>query len=484
MNSLLAVLALAVPLGISVVLPEHGPTAVLASAPFAAVGALAAYRVKSDQNLLRLFIAGLLVRLIVGTFIFSAGLQDFFGGDAKTYDELGAMQLEVWQQGNEYFRSVLHDFSKGGGWGMVYMVAGLYGVIGRNMLAVQFINSVFGAATVVLVYLCAMHIFGNRGVARAAAVFVALYPSLVLWSCQGLKDGPIVFCLAVAMYTTLKLGDRISLAHMTALVASMLAILSLRFYIFYMLVAAVVGSFVIGIRSASTQNFARQLVAVAGIGLAMTYLGVLGTARTQIETFGNLERIQVSRSDLAQSAESGFGRDIDVSTTPGALAVIPLGSIYLLFAPFPWQLANLRQSITLPEMLVWWVSFPMLVLGLWFTLKYRLRQAMPIMIFTTMMTIGYSLFQGNVGTAYRQRAQILVFYFIFVAVGYVLLKERREDRLRQSSSHQAAADAARAKQEQRRAAQLARVERQKGRAPTTARVVADRPGRDEEKQEV
>jgi hypothetical protein len=33
-----------------------------------------------------------------------------------------------------------------------------------------------------------------------------------------------------------------------------------------------------------------------------------------------------------------------------------------------------------------------------------------------------------VGTAYRQRSQILVFYFIFVAVGGVLFKERREER--------------------------------------------------------
>jgi hypothetical protein len=35
-----------------------------------------------------------------------------------------------------------------------------------------------------------------------------------------------------------------------------------------------------------------------------------------------------------------------------------------------------------------------------------------------------------VGTAYRQRAQLLVFYFIFVAVGIVLLKERSEDKKR------------------------------------------------------
>ncbi len=55
----------------------------------------------------------------------------------------------------------------------------------------------------------------------------------------------------------------------------------------------------------------------------------------------------------------------------------------------------------------------------------------PIVIFTTMLTLAYSLFQGNVGTAYRQRSQLLVFYFIFVAVGAIILKERSEDRRRQ-----------------------------------------------------
>jgi hypothetical protein len=50
-----------------------------------------------------------------------------------------------------------------------------------------------------------------------------------------------------------------------------------------------------------------------------------------------------------------------------------------------------------------------------------------------MLTLAYSIFQGNVGTAYRQRSQVLVFYFIFVAVGAVLFKERREERAAQTA---------------------------------------------------
>jgi 4-amino-4-deoxy-L-arabinose transferase-like glycosyltransferase len=335
---------------------------------------------------------------------------------------------------------------------MVYLVAAIYGLVGRNMLAVQFFNAVVGAATAPVIFLCARHIFQNVRVAKLAAVSVAFYPSLVLWSSQGLKDGPIVFLLALTMLATLKLGERLSARYMLVLLLAMLAILSLRFYIFYMVAAAVCGAFVIGMRPLTTQSLARQVTIVLVLGLGFTYFGVLRTAGAQYELFGSLEGVQRSRADLARSANTGFGNDVDVSTASGALSVVPLGMAYLLFAPFPWQLASLRQSITLPEMIAWWAAFPLLVLGVWFTLSYRMRQALPILLFTTMLTLAYSIFQGNVGTAYRQRSQILVFYFIFVAVGAVLLKERHEERrLGQRLRRQAAADAVRVGREPARA---------------------------------
>jgi hypothetical protein len=102
-------------------------------------------------------------------------------------------------------------------------------------------------------------------------------------------------------------------------------------------------------------------------------------------------------------------------------------------------MTNLRQIITLPEMVVWWGSCPLLVLGLWYTIKFRLRQALPILIFSVMLTLAYSIFLGNIGTAYRQRSQLLVFYFIFVAVGFVLMKERAEDRAQQNVLNRAEA---------------------------------------------
>jgi hypothetical protein len=70
---------------------------------------------------------------------------------------------------------------------------------------------------------------------------------------------------------------------------------------------------------------------------------------------------------------------------------------------------------------------PFLFAGLVYTVKNHFRTAMPVLLFALMLTLGYSIFQGNVGTAYRQRTQIQVFLFIFIAVGWVLRKEKKEN---------------------------------------------------------
>jgi Dolichyl-phosphate-mannose-protein mannosyltransferase len=388
-------------------------------------------RVKTDGSyLLKLFGLALLVRIVIGTSIFVFNGQGFFGGDALTYDFYGYQQLLGWH-GDRFAQMLANQFlgqGMGSGWGMVYLVAGIYEIVGRNMLAVQFFNSVLGAVTAPIIYMCAWEVFSNKRVARIAAIAVAFYPSLVLWSSQGLKDGPIVFSLALCILATLRLGRKFSIPYVFVLVLSLFFVLALRFYVFYMITVAVAGAFVIGIQAVTAQSIARQVIIMIIVGLSLTYIGITRYANVQYEQYVTFDQLQRSRLDAASSANSGFGRDVDVSTTSGALSTIPLGLVYLLFAPFPWQLASLRQTLTVPEMIVWWASFPLLVLGLWFSVRHRLRQIFPILIFVSMLSLAYSVFQGNVGTAYRQRAQLLVFYFIFVAVGFVLIKEKREQR--------------------------------------------------------
>ncbi|HYG10062.1 MAG TPA: glycosyltransferase family 39 protein, partial [Pyrinomonadaceae bacterium] len=349
MNGLLATLSFLYFVTMPFLVPVHGGTAVLLCGVCALITCYLIMQSDLDREfLLQVFVSAVLVRLVLATAIYYLRLQNFFGGDALTYDQQGHLLTLVWQDQltfQEFSRGNQNDFL-----GMPYLVASIYTLVGRNTLAVQLFNAVLGAATAPVVYVCAQRIFQNVRVARVAALLVAFYPSLILWSSQALKDAPIMLLLTLTALTTLKLGERFNLKYLAVLLFCLFGLLSLRFYIFYIMIVAVGAGFIIGMRRLTAQSFARQLLIVACVGLALTYLGVLRTASVQLEGYGNLERVQRSRQDLAASAQSGFAQDVDVSTTSGALSVIPLGMMYLLFAPFPWQMANLRQSITLPEM--------------------------------------------------------------------------------------------------------------------------------------
>ena len=117
--------------------------AILLCTVLASIGGCYAYKQTTDGVfLLRLFVAALLIRMLLGTALVVVRGQDCFGGDAMTYDYNGNAQLLAWY-GDQYFQSIADHFvrsGEGAGWGMVYMVAAIYAVIGRNLLAVQLVN--------------------------------------------------------------------------------------------------------------------------------------------------------------------------------------------------------------------------------------------------------------------------------------------------------------------------------------------------------
>jgi hypothetical protein len=426
--ALIAVL-LATLFGVTVVLFPEGGTALLVVV-FVSGAVILLFRgfTEEKQFILTIFLVGLAVRLAFGLYIHLFDARDYFGPDATGYDFYGFRLLESWLGTGDQLDPLrtIERAKNSPAWGMHYLVAALYFFTGRNLLAAQSFCAVFGAATAPMVYYCAHRMFLNKGAAKLAAWSVALLPTFIIWSSQLLKDGLVIFLLVLAMTMVLVLQEKFRYSAIVALVLALLGILSIRFYIFYMVVVAVVGSLILG-TSTSAQAVARRGAVLVLVGFAFTYFGVARTASTDIEQYANLERIQRSRGNLTESG-SGFGEDLDVSTTEGALTALPIGFAYLMFAPFPWEVTNLRQSIVLPEILFWWASIPLVLVGLWYAVRYRLRSAFPVLLFSVMLTLAYSLFQGNVGTAYRQRTQVQVFLFIFAAVGWQIFREERENR--------------------------------------------------------
>lgn len=434
MDKLLALLLFIIAIGAMLFAYPDGFAAVL----FGSVCALVAvilinnyFQGEEKKFLRQIFIFALILRVIIATLTHTFQLQSFFGGDSITYDYAGYALYNSWFGHTETIDAYYLSFAtraSGSGWGMAYVVAAIYTFVGRNPFAVQLFNSVLGAATACLVYVCAKTMFSNTRVAKFSAILVAVFPSLILWSSQGLKDGIICFLLLLAINAVFSLQKQFNYPSICILLFSLFSIYALRFYIFFAFAVAVFGSFFLNTQK-SAASIGRQVVVLVLVTIGLTYFGVLRNAQQNLERYGNLETLQNSRLDQAKSAESGFGQDIDVSTSSGAIQALPIGLAYIMLAPFPWQVANFRQAITLPEVLVWWMLIPFMIFGIWYSLKNKFRESVAVLVFTLLLTVSYAIFQGNVGTAYRMRGQMQIFYFIFVAVGIVLWKEKRENQL-------------------------------------------------------
>src|SRR5437762_8116319 len=98
MKGLLGAAALALCIAIAVLVPGYGAAAVLLCGALAAGALFAINRAGVDQTFLsQLFTIALLLRVTLGAGTFLFRLQEFFGGDAFTYDDVGYSLLKVWR---------------------------------------------------------------------------------------------------------------------------------------------------------------------------------------------------------------------------------------------------------------------------------------------------------------------------------------------------------------------------------------------------
>ncbi len=299
----------------------------------------------------------------------------------------------------------------------LYLGGALCYVLGPYQLHLSVWSGLFGTLTVVVIYRLARILF-HPAVAYRAALFLAFMPSMIVWSSVAIKDPLMTLLIALSLYTYVVLRQRWSLLLVLVLAGLVASIYFFRFYVSYFVVLAILGTAIIG-RAREGTSFFRNMLVLAAFAVIVVITGLSSTLTEGLED-ASLERIATYRMGMATTAHSGFAEDLDVSTPAGAAIGLPIGLSVLLFGPFPWQMRSLLPLITLPEMLLWWSLAPALFRGLRFTARRSYARAAPIFVFCLSLAILYALTLGNVGAAVRQRSQIFIFLFIFVALGQYL----------------------------------------------------------------
>jgi len=316
-------------------------------------------------------------------------------------------------------------------YGYRYMLGALFYVIDSpTRMVAAVLNCFFGALTVVFAYRIARTLF-SEWVAIRVGWWTCLLPSLVVWSAQTVKEPVVILLETLALYGCVNLKrSGFSVRHVTLCAVTTLLVIPFRFYVAYIAAGAIVFSLLLPHLTRRKMSIGSALVVVLIFIPVLLLSGVLIRHEARFDRF-DANFISSYRHGLTIGAGSGVETNYDLRTNEGLAMATLTGGAYLLLAPFPWELGgSLRKMLTTPELFVWWWLVVVgLIPGLWYTIRKRFSDVQPLLFFVVGLGLLYSVTFGNVGLAYRQRAQLLPWLVIVAMVGL----ERRVLRRRTSN---------------------------------------------------
>jgi hypothetical protein len=359
--------------------------------------------------------------------------------DARFYEETGYEVAQDWLSGTWVDFDALPRGVQTA-WSLVAAIAAFYYVIG-GVHALPVLLVVYSAVTAfvpVYVYRLSRELQASQSTARRAGWLVALSPAFVFWSGSLYKEGLTLLLLSVAAYHTLRLQARWQAPSLITIVFCVLGLWGIRFYLSVLLVLAVSlsllwGRVSSGGRTRGIPMFVRHAVILAAFVAVITTVGTtIRTDHVLLESDeGVLVNLDVRRAGSAREAKSGYLQEASVATPEEALQYFPLGLLYFVTVPFPWQLGAVRQNLIIPENCFWLALYPLMVVGIRRALKANRPGTVFLLLMTAGMCVIYALLAANVGTAYRMRSQVWLLWAPFAAWGWEVWRERRRRPARQ-----------------------------------------------------
>ena len=364
------------------------------------------------ERIMKLVFLAFALRVAVAVTFEMVPALRLFHEDANGYELIGIRLADAWRGRAPPYPLADKNY------GFFVLSAALAYAFGPFPLNVAMFNTAVGSLTMLLIYRLARKIF-HPTVALMSAALVGFAPSMIMWSAIALKDALATCLIVMALSSCVSLKERVTWQSVAGIVLPVIAMQPIRFYLVYFVLFGVAASLIFDPGDRVVSKLYKQVVVGGSMVGLFVMLGLAGSAVEGTEQF-DLRFAHAYRQGMAVTAHSGYGQDVDISTPQGALAFLPVGVANLLLAPFPWQMTSFRTLIAAPETIAWWFLFPATLRGIAFAVRRKFGPTSPLLMFMVSLTGVYGVAQGNVGSAFRQRAQIFVFLFIFTALGIYL----------------------------------------------------------------
>lgn len=291
-------------------------------------------------------------------------------------------------------------------------------VLGEPALGTIVINLFAGVWTAILTFKLARETLG-LSVAKPAALLTAFFPSLILWSVLNIRDAMAMLAVTVTVLFGVRAFRSPRPDNLLILGGGLLMLTALRDYMGFLVLSGLAVGAVAAIRPGRlASSLVGGTVLVLFLSLVAKQLDLFPTEVLE-DPFQSATRM---RESLQYGATSAFGVGRETTTLGSSLRYLPIGFSYLLLAPFPWAVESTLQAAAAPETLIWYPVLLVAVIGMKDALlRGGGMSALPIAVLIVTAT-SYALVEGNFGTAYRHRAQVMPLFFIFAGVGFQVIR--------------------------------------------------------------
>ena len=365
------------------------------------------------------FWAGFILRIaiIIGSEILKyhpdfAELYGHLAGDESVYSRWANNLMRRYLRGED---SVAVKGMSHSGFYLVLNALVFY-VFGYKPIFMKLVNCIAGMLLSLVVYRTSSLLF-DRNVSSKAMMITHLFPSLLLWSSLGVREIWVSLFIMLCLYYTVKSKTMYSSMDIILLVISLLILSQLRAGTFLVLLISLLPSLFI---SRSTK-FANGIFVFSSVSLVfmffILYVGV-GQEFISVDPMGQMQEIKI---DLTGGDAAYFSRE-ELKKTDNPLYIMPRGLIYFMFSPFPWELTKGSRVASFADVvIIYFLTIPFL-LSMYKIVKHRYWEALPLVIVFLLLVFAFSMVEGNFGTAFRHRAQILPIYVLISSITIPFMK--------------------------------------------------------------
>jgi len=366
------------------------------------------------------FVVAFVIRLVVATVVAVSSDGALFPDDRgylQLADRFANSNTAIWEFMSQEF---MDD------WGLMKVNAGfllpvgyLFRLFGFHPLLGQVLSALAGAITA-----AAVTVLVRRHASTSAALFsglaISTFPSQVLWSSLVLKDSFTWMALALLAMT---LGWWTRQHGPGRFVQGFLMLLCITVFLTHLRVHSLVVATIACMIAVLLSPQSQRMLRIGGLLILLAFLPLSVNAGF----FGSDLFVHIPggtgniRSNMALNARTAFTTATTTPTGRGPyldLIYLPQGLRVMFLDPLPQHLnksPNMKYAFA--EHLLW---YPLLLLAL-IGVVTRRKSLTPEIVFTVLVTGGlatmWALVEGNFGTAYRHRGELVWGVAVLAGIG-------------------------------------------------------------------